>query len=316
MRVHLSFDVEVWCNGWDNLDAEFAQSFSRYILGRSPAGDWGLPKTVDILQSHGLCGVFFVEPLFADRFGAHHLAAVLEPLVEGGQDVQLHLHPEWVNEIRPALIPDCARKRQHLCHYTLDEQTALLAHGKQALERATGRTVTAFRAGSYAANADTFEALARNALFIDSSLNACFAISGQGVPDLDRARSHRLVGAVTSYPITVFLDGTGRRRPLQLAACSFSEMRAALDSAHAQGRSHAVIVSHSFELLKDRRSTPDPIMVQRFNQLCAYLAAHPDRFQVGPFDRPASEPADQHAPRVPLAATLRRHVEQAIRRVW
>jgi hypothetical protein len=31
MRVHLTFDIEVWCGGWDRLDASFPAAFDRYV---------------------------------------------------------------------------------------------------------------------------------------------------------------------------------------------------------------------------------------------------------------------------------------------
>jgi len=73
MQVHLTFDIEVWCNGWQQLDQRFPAAFERYCYGRSAQGDYALPKTLEILQRHGLTGVFFVEPLFSARFGASYL---------------------------------------------------------------------------------------------------------------------------------------------------------------------------------------------------------------------------------------------------
>ena len=61
MKVLLTFDVEVWCGGWDNLDQRFPSSFDRYVFGSSKAGDFALPRTLQILKRHGLRGVFFVE---------------------------------------------------------------------------------------------------------------------------------------------------------------------------------------------------------------------------------------------------------------
>ncbi len=63
MKVYLTFDVEIWCNGWDDLDGRFPSSFERYVYGRSRHGDYALPKTLEILAGTGLTGVFFVEPL-------------------------------------------------------------------------------------------------------------------------------------------------------------------------------------------------------------------------------------------------------------
>ena len=58
MNVYLSFDIEVWCNGWKDLDGQFPASFERYVYGRSSRGDYALPKTLEILERNGLKGVF------------------------------------------------------------------------------------------------------------------------------------------------------------------------------------------------------------------------------------------------------------------
>jgi hypothetical protein len=54
------------------------------MYGRSPAGDYALPKTLEILDRNGLKGVFFVEPLFAARFGVEHLATIVDLIRAGG----------------------------------------------------------------------------------------------------------------------------------------------------------------------------------------------------------------------------------------
>jgi hypothetical protein len=316
MKVYLTFDIEVWCNGWDDLDRVFPASFERYVYGHSAHGDYALPKTLELLNQHGLQGVFFVEPLFATRFGQQHLHTIVSLIRNAGHDVQLHLHPEWTDEALEPLIPDCAHKRQHLSYYTLDEQTALIGHGKRLLEAAGSGPISAFRSGSFAANADTFEALRRNHILQDSSLNRCHAVSA---PDL--LRGHDLdtafaVNGVTTYPVTVFQDGFGRDRPAQVGACSFAEMRDALTSAQRAGAAHCVVVSHNFEMLKPGSAQPDWVVVQRFAQLCAFLGQHRDSFTVGAF-------APAHGVLVPMVsqprahrlATGRRYVEQALRRV-
>src|SRR5690606_13026751 len=127
--------------------------------GRSRHGDYALPKTLEILNRHRLNGVFFVEPLFAARFGLRYLRTVVDLIQQAGQKVELHLHPEWTDEISPPPIEDASRKRQHLTHYSLGEQTQLIRYGTQLLREAGVDEITAFRAGSFACNADTFRAL-------------------------------------------------------------------------------------------------------------------------------------------------------------
>jgi hypothetical protein len=112
MRVYVTFDIEVWCDGWSDLDGRFPSAFDRYYYGRSPAGEYALPKTTEILNQHGLVGVFFVEPLFSARFGSSYLDTVAGLIGGAGQDIQLHLHPEWTDEITPPILADVSRKRQ------------------------------------------------------------------------------------------------------------------------------------------------------------------------------------------------------------
>ena len=315
MKVYLTFDVEVWCNNWAELDQRFPAAFERYVYGRSAHGDYALPATLQILQRHGLRGVFFVEPLFAARFGSEFLERIVQMIRGAGQDVQLHLHPEWTDEIRPPLLADISRKRQHLSYYSVDEQTQLIAYAKQALQAAGAGEVSAFRAGSYAANAATYEALRRNTIAIDSSLNELDGNSGQGIPTLAQPASHRMVGGVHTYPITVFQDGFGQLRPAQIGACSFSELCEAMDFAQANGCGHFVVVSHNFEMLQPDRSIPDWVVVRRFERLCAYLAANTHRFDVGAFSIATQTTRPEQRPRTSKWATTVRWAEQIQRRL-
>lgn len=322
MRVHLSFDVEVWCNDWTRLDEVFPVQFERYIYGRTKHGEYALPATLDILRRHGLTGVFFVEPLFSARFGAVHLEVVVGLIRAGNHEVQLHIHPEWVDEIEPPMIANNMVKRQHLCFYDLDEQTAIIGYGKNLLQRAGSGPITAFRAGSYAANRDSFEALRRNDIFVDSSMNVCFDISGTDMQDeISRIEPFQMSG-VYSYPVSVFRDGFGRLRPAQVGACSFEELRDAMTHARDLGWSDFVIVSHNFELLQPGTSEPDMTVVRRFDKLCAYLASHSRDFEVcGYGAAPVSVPAGAHdarrtvLPAVGLGSTGKRYVEQLQRRL-
>lgn len=314
MKVHLTFDVEVWCNGWERLDQEFPAAFERYVRGRSAKGDYALPATLEILNRHRLRGVFFVEPLFAARFGEQHLAEIVRTIEAAGQQVQLHLHPEWVDEITPPPIVGVTRKRQYLSHYTRDEQTQLLRYGLDLMRRHAGAPVYAFRAGSYAANRDTYAALVAVGLRVDSSLNRAFEVSGADLARRAAPASMLQVDGISVYPVTTFRDGLGRLRPAQVGACGLAEMVHALDIAAAAGRRHFVIVSHNFEMLKPGRSEPDPFVVRRFDGLCRHLARHRERFQVESFPETAAaeDPAGEFA--TPAWPTLLRLGAQAARR--
>jgi hypothetical protein len=318
MNVHLTFDIEVWCDGWDRLDQTFPGNFERYVYGRSSHGEFALPKTLEILNKNGLRGIFFVEPLFAARFGIGYLKTIVHLIQDAGQEVQLHLHPEWTDEIRPAILADIAKKRQHLSYYSLQEQTDLIGFGRDMLAQAGCASVNAFRAGSFAANVDTMEALRRNGIPIDSSLNRCYSISGADFPgkrDFDTPFVHNDIAV---YPVTVFKDGLGSDRPVHVAACSFEEVKDALHSAQRAGWTDFVIVSHNFEMLKPRTSLPSWTVVRRFEKLCAFLADHTQDFPVTGYAKLAGSSLSAMALKPPtsrLSSTLKRHVEQVISRV-
>jgi hypothetical protein len=320
MNVFLTFDIEVWCNGWNDLDRAFPGSFERYVYGRSSHGDYALPQTLAILNRHGLKGVFFVEPLFATRFGTEPLETIVQLIRKAGHEVQLHLHPEWTDEALVPIIESCATKRQHLSYYTQDEQTALIAHGRKMLEAAGSGPITAFRSGSFAVNRDTFAALSRNGIYLDTSLNRCYDVSGPDLRSEYAFESAFVLQGVSTYPVTVLKDGFGKDRPAQVGACGLAEMRQALMSAHTAGMRDFVLVSHNFEMLRTGSTLPDWIVVKRFDGLCDFLAQHPELFEVRGFADDMRQMAAGHqpttvAPYASWSATGWRHFEQIQRRL-
>lgn len=318
MNVHLTFDIEVWCNGWENLDREFATCYPRYVYGRSRHGDYALPKTLEILGKHGLKGVFFVEPLFSARFGQEYLERIVRMIDDAGQEVQLHLHPEWTDEIKPPILPDTSRKRQHLPYYSFDEQVELIRYSKALLESSLGKPVTTFRSGSYAANTDTFKALAHNGISIDSSINGCYSISAPEMVQQYGSSSPFSAHGVTTFPVSIFRDGFGRMRPAQVGACSYQEMRQAITSAHDSGWTDFVIVSHNFEMLKPGSTDPDIIVAQRFRALCRFFEENSTMLPTAGFSSQGNSILPTYSiqePRSHLPSTVWRHAEQLIRRI-
>jgi hypothetical protein len=317
LDVFYTVDVEIWCDGWSDLDARFPSAFDRHILGRTGMGDFGLPFQQKLLQDHGLQGVFFVEPLFATRFGTRPLQDIVAPLTADDQDVQLHLHTEWVDEAPQPLLTGQHGKRQHLRLFTLQEQQTLIGKGLRLLQDAGAGDITAFRAGNFGFNKDSLTALATHGVRFDSSYNACAMGPTSGLRPGETLVEPVRVGDVMEYPVTVFRDGLGRLRPMQINACSWSEMEEVLWGALEASRRSVVIVSHSFELLDGTRSRPDRTAVRRFRSMCEFLDRHRDSFRARGFARLHGEGVDpQPEPlTVPLHKTAWRLAEQGLRRL-
>lgn len=314
LDVFFTIDVEVWCDGWDNIDQKFPEAFKRYVYG--PAGRYGLPYQLEVLSAHGLKSVCFVEPLFAGRFGMAPLQEIVGLIESSGHETQLHLHTEWVDEASRPLLPNVPGKRQHLRYYTLDEQTSLLATGLDWLVGAGAPRPNGFRAGSFACNADTLVALQRNGIAVDSSYNASLFGPSSGISPGQALTLPTQLGELLELPMTVYQDGRGLRHT-QLTACSSGEMEHLLWQALERQWPAVVLLSHNFELLNPELSAVDPVMVKRLHRLCEFLAKNDDCFRVrGLRDGPIHAPSGPAAPALdsPLWRTGMRMLEQAWRR--
>jgi hypothetical protein len=319
VKVFFTVDVEVWPGAWTDIDARFPEAFRRYVYGDTPFGQYALPMKLKILRDHGLHGVFYVEPLFSARYGLQALQEIVGLIQEGGGEVQMHLHTEWVDEARePLLAQKPSRKMQHLSYFPLQDQIALLGWAKRRLGEA-GAPPTAFRAGSFMFNRDTIAALAANGIYHDSSYNHCCEGPSSGlwkegapVPVLPFQ-----VGEVLEMPVTVYRDLPMKLRPLQLTACSEAELVSVLRHAAEASHPAVVIVSHNFELLDRRDFSRDETVTRRFIGLCEFLSRHGDVFEsAGCRDGTLAPVTDQPAPLSgSLAGTAIRYLEQARRRL-
>lgn len=316
LDVFFTVDVEIWCGGWDSLDERFPSAFRQYVYGPTSRGDYGLPYQLNVLNAHGLTGVFFVEPLFSTRFGIEPLAEIVGLLRESAQNIELHLHTEWVDEAIEPLLPDIHGKRQHLRYYSQEEQTTLIALGANLIKQAGGGGINAFRAGSFAFNRDTLRALSANGIAFDSSYNASQFGADSGVMDGVTVVEPVECEGVYEYPMTVFDDGRGALRHAQLTACSYKEMESLLWKALEAGRSSFVILSHNFELLNDAKNRPDDIVVKRFRKLCSFLDRNRDSFRMRGFQGLQPQATQQQPSPLcsPIWRTGGRMLEQVYRR--
>lgn len=260
--VFLTVDTEfAWRHhaAGHDLDAIYRRSLE-------PAGV-GLAFQLALLAEHGLKACFFVDPMPALVYGLAPIARIVETILAGGQEVQLHLHPGW----RGARIGDAGRAhgRIDLNQYDAVEQRDLLATATELLVDAGAPPPVAFRAGSYAADDHTLAALAALGIRYDSSHNGAVAASRIGLPRRQIAPVER---EVIEIPVTVIEDAPDRLRTFQLCALSAGESYDALEHAAISGHAAVTIVSHGFELSNRAGTRPNRVHVRRFQALCAGLA--------------------------------------------
>lgn len=267
--VFLTVDTELaWRHHAAGLDT--ADLFERSI---EPAGV-GIAYQLDLLARHRLKACFFVDPLPALLFGLERMRRVVGEIVAAGQEVQLHLHPNWTG----ATAGDGGRShgRFELIDFPQAQQRDLIKGAAELLVAAGAPEPIAFRAGSYSANDDTLRALASLGFRYDSSHNgaehpwpSAIRLPARQIAPVEQ---HGLI----EVPVTLIEDKPGALRNFQICALSAGEMQAALDHAAANGHAAVTIVSHGFELANRSGTRPNGVHVRRFEALCAMLERRAD----------------------------------------
>ncbi|MCH7814051.1 MAG: hypothetical protein IID40_08525 [Planctomycetes bacterium] len=266
-RYPRGYDLRVWCR-----------------MANQPRA-WGIEFIMDELEGHGFRGSFFTEAFCAQYFGLEGLGRVCDAIRSRGHDIQLHLHPGMLNLI-PGADRQVNRQPDSFHAYDLDHQIGLLQRGLAVLADCGIDSVTAFRAGSFAVDHNTWTAMRRVGLRMGSNYNLAylaepdgqpaqrsrlgeylspwtalgtcrlpadpvrndlFAAPGTGRGDLDRSPLHEL-------PITNIraMGGDGRvaYRHLAIPALSAAEMIRALVAARRGGLRHVTLLMHSFDFVR------------------------------------------------------------------
>jgi len=302
--VFLTVDTElIWRHHADGCD--LADIYDRSF---EPAGV-GVGYQLARLHDHGLKATFFVDPMPALFYGLDPIKRVVAAILEAGQEVQLHLHPNWT---AASAADRQAYARFNLTQYDRDEQQALIAGARDLLIAAGAPFPIAFRAGNYAANADTLDALAALGFDYDSSHNGSMqpALSMVDLaPEQIAPVAHR---GLIEVPVSLIEERPGKLRTFQICALSVDEMAAALDHATEAGHALVTIVSHGFELANRAGTRPNAVHVRRFDALCALLGTRREALPTQHFaDRPALALDRGDVPLGPSAYRLyRRQAEQ------
>ena len=267
----------------------------RAVLGKVGNTSYGTPLIMDILETNGLRGVFFLE-MFAGRVVDElQLWDAYRSIVQRGHDVQLHLHPvyRYFHLVQQGLMAreQLPENMDAIGSHGQEQQVAFLEEGREIFEKVTGKTPVAFRAGSYAASLDTLRALHKVGIRYDSSFNAayignCCLFHPRSSPNNPWRHDD-----VVEVPITNFRTGLwGFRglKPFEVGSVSWQEMLTVLQDAERLGLNTVTAILHSFSFVKPadvqfRDLRPDRLVIARFKKLCRYLRDHSDRFRVTTF---------------------------------
>ena len=284
--VYLTIDTEYAAHlpGANGTPGTRAENYERSILCRTPSGAVGIFHQMDVMDAHGIKGVFFVDPMPALLWGIAAIEEVVGPIVERGHDVQLHCHTEWLAHVPGNGLS--SHIGRNLKDFALEDQCRILEYARDTLVAAGAPVPIAFRAGNYGANDDTLRALAALGIAYDSS--HCPALIGAdcGISLGSGDRRPCTRENVLEVPIGCIETFGGRLRHGQLTALSLRELVAEVRHARDSQVAEVILVSHSFELLSRDRRRINRIVERRFRRLCAAIAAMPGVSSATFADRP------------------------------
>ncbi len=291
--VHFTVDVECRAEHRRGAQVEPALGYDERVWGRlaNQGEELGLRRLLAELEARGFRGTFFVDPTGAHDFGREGLREVCTEILSRGHDVQLHLHPSlrrarWLSRGEPPLSDDMA-------DYEAAEQARLLREGIALLEGAgvPRARVVASRAGNFAADNRTWQAMAEVGLSLGSSYNPCYASRGCRIEAAAAAPGLFASGVpgVAELPITCFAQRQGAGAPsyrhLQIGAVSAAETIECLEQSRRLGIAHVTILMHPFELFfldahHPPRGRVNGINLRRLRTVLDHLAQRREAFAV------------------------------------
>ena len=276
--VFLTFDVECSMGGaWG--DPSLKPIPPRLgMMGEYGGHSYGLPLICDILNKNNLKATFFVEPFNADLGYPGETEPVVRFLVEQGQDVQLHVHPNHVHYgLHKSGEP--YQRTDQMADLDRNWQKVIIERGAALLEKWTGTRPIAFRAGNMGASEETLLAMQEVGLWIDSSYTFPYVGGQCRFLEKERYNGSKWYDDVLEVALSAYqqpkVPGLHPAKPVDLMGSSFAECRDAVKMICDAG-ADAVIILHSFSLFKVRNKQYhggklNRVVTRRFEKFCQWL---------------------------------------------
>lgn len=251
------------------------------IWGKVGNDYYGISQIIDICDSVGAKGLFFVDiPEIWDR-GYDKIKDVILYIKGRGHDVGVHVHPHHMPR----------ESRHFLYDFTKEEQRKIITECTRKYEEITGEYPKSFRAGKYGANRDTLDILAELGYKYDFS--EFYSQKWCGIsPEINYILPVKY-GSLVEIPVTIFRSvnfGSFFQRYDKLEATdNLSELKHILyQYAETKNVEVLVLFLHSFSFLKFLKTPDSPTLdlraMNRFKKIMNYVSQSDDFTFVGESD--------------------------------
>lgn len=223
--------------------------------------EYGIDKIMEILESYGVLGTFFLNPYEIAKHGEGDIAGAAKRIHARGHDLELHTHPRLMYHFARMSAVSSATQQK------------VLERGIALLENWTGRRPVAHRAGGFAADLNTLNACAKVGLAADCSLSAGSRVGVPLVNEIGPSNVPRRIGRIWEIPVTYYeqlaLAPWRSRRILDIEGSSLAEVKKVTRWAIRNKMPTVCLLMHSFSLC--RRGTPSPWVIRRLIALLSWL---------------------------------------------
>ena len=247
------------------------------IRGRVDGSDYGVPMIKKMLAEHGLKATFFVDVYTEKSEYTNYLKDVCSELKEDGHELALHTHPNGLFD----------PNRGSMVDYNPAEQIDIIAKGMQIFDEWFSAKPLSHRAGDWAANFYTLDALIEHGIRVDSSM--FFGWPHCKLNDQPLSRNavvmykNKLMEIPAScfqcVPIKIFTP----YRLISTDQNSFNETWSLINTMQVNGYPVITTVFHSFSFLKWNKERSEYGIIKnrihKFEQLLKSLA-NSQKFEV------------------------------------
>lgn len=251
-------------------------SFDQLIMGKIGDDFYGVPKILDIIREYDGSGTFYVD--FAEHeHGIDKLKKLSKLVLENGNDVQLHIHPQFIAD----------KNRYLMNQYSKEEQSEIFEKCIDIQTKCTGEKPISFRAGGYGADDNTLKLLSNFGITSDSSYLYKHKWCNVSSKPLNKISQF---GNLFEIPVTIFqneisytlagqtLKQKTLTKKLDVDGCTKEELRKGFDVLKDSGVRIIVLFLHSFSLFNrtyDYSSiSPDLIDIEKFRFILDYALAN------------------------------------------
>lgn len=290
-QICISIDTEFSIAGHFEEPERYKPVSDPMVYGEVDGREEALGFLLDTFATYNISASFFIECANYYYFGDAPMQAVVERIRAAGQDMQLHVHPVWLNFVDGQIAGNFPRN-DYCTERSFDDLKRIFELCITVFERWVGHRPLAIRTGSLRADENVFRVM--RALDIPMSSNVATGVFEPTETMLQHDSGRHLIHGVMELPVFTYQDmrigGKRHRKSLQITSCSWPEMKHLLKTARAQGVENIVILTHPSEFIKKADFTYQKITRNRVNQqrlvkLCSFIANHPDEFESTDFSQ-------------------------------